>query len=401
MKLKLFVMLCLMAVAIPGAVLGAEPENSIKPYGNLYLFFGGQYKSYYDSGHKNFNDGDLVYNINNNSNLGFNFNYSRYSGVFELGISDPDSGSVVRVRKAYGKYKFKDYELLIGQTWSPYITYSHESADYYRSRGFGSMYEEPTLQIQMSIKGFYINIMKPNITMVEYSREVAVDNPPDEVEDEYNLETVEREITTKLGKDHIKSYFPKMALGYRLESKQYRFGAGLAGNMYMIANSDKDNYDQSIIYSYLAYLNAEAEYDKFIFAFSGGFLVNPANYGIAIQSEGNNKYPAGASQAIYNVATGKTDIKDTWNIQAFAECGYKIKESIKLYGGYGYSVMKYPVANSEYDMAMEYFLNMKIGIGGLLAVTPSISFRDYMDDMSGDDEGHEVIGGMLATISYY
>ena len=57
--------------------------------------------------------------------------------------------------------------------------------------------------------------------------------------------------------------------------------------------------------------------------------------------------------------------------------------------------------NTERDLAMEYYANIKINLANLIAVTPSLSYRDYMKDMAGLEEGAEFFGGVLATISFY
>jgi hypothetical protein len=50
---------------------------------------------------------------------------------------------------------------------------------------------------------------------------------------------------------------------------------------------------------------------------------------------------------------------------------------------------------------MEYYANLKMNIGGLVALTPSVSYRDYKQDMFGKDEGYDLYAGILATVSFY
>jgi hypothetical protein len=405
MKNKLilfFLMIAMMAFQIPGS---AQVADHIKPYGNLYFFFGGRSSETYDSGQTKRTTEDLLYRINNNSNLGFAFRYAGYSGIFELGIDDADNDYAVKIRKAYGEYKLGFGEFMIGQTWSPYVSMSNEAADYYRSKGFGALYEEPTLQMKLSFYGFYVDIMKPYVPTRDMTYEQAVNLPTSGTStDEYQAVTVKRDVTTGQPLSYIKSFLPKAAIGYEFttDDGKLNVSTGLAGNAYYI-NKTENNvvFNKKWILSYLAYLNSSFSYNRFSVKYSGGFIVNPANYGILVQSQGNTTYYGGAAMAIKNPDSGKWEIKDTWNGQNYLELGYAFTSNMNFNIGYGLSVVKYPYVNTKYDLAMEYYTSLKINIGGLIALTPSLSYRDYMKDMSGWKEGHEVFLGVLATVSYY
>ncbi len=400
-----FISLVILMAVIPSLRKAeAGPMDHIRPYGNLYLFLGGNYDETYDSGGSKSIDADVIYRIKDDSNLGFNFDYKKYKGVFELGIDDIENDREVKIRKAFGEYKLSFGKLLIGQTWSPYVKWSHESADYFRSEGFGAMYEDPTLQIKLTFSGFYIDIMKPNVAKRTYTFEQTVNNPTSGSGSttEFELVNVDRDVTTGQSLSNIKSYIPKFAAGYEYKSKYIDLGVGGAGNVYYLSGSESGvEFNKNWIYSYLAYVNVEAKLRKMTLAMSGGFLVNPANYGVTTQSNGNSTYYGGAAVSIENIATGKFEIKDTWNVQSYVEFGYAITPSIVMHAGYGFSVVRYPNEGSKYDFAMEYYANCKISIGGLIALTPSFSLRDYMKDMDGQKEGMDIQGGILATVSYY
>ncbi len=381
-----------------------KAADHVKPYGNLYFFFGGLYSTNYDSGEKVTRDEDLLYRVNNNSNLGFSFNYSRYNGVFELGIDDIDNDREVKIRKAYGEYKLDFMDFMIGQTWSPYVLMSNEAADYYRSKGFGAMYEDPTLQMKFKMSGFYLDIMKPFVPKREMVYEEIINLPVSGAVDEYQVEEVQRDVTTGQPLDYVKSFLPKTAIGFEYVSgnESLRVTGGLAGNAYYISDTENDvKFNKKWIYSYLAYLNTYAASGRLSVRFSGGFIVNPANYGITVQSKGNDMYYGGAAMAIADPATGKYAIKDTWSTQDYIEVEYAIDADTVVNAGYGFSLVKYPAVNTKKDFAMEYYANVKINLGGLIALTPAFSYRDYMKDMFGKKEGHDIYGGVLATVSYY
>ncbi len=377
--------------------------DHIKPYGNLYMFFGSHYATTYTEGQTKETDHDLVYRINEHSNLGFNFNYAKYKGVFELGIEDIENDRDVKVRKAYGEYNLGWGKLMIGQDWSPYASFSHEMADYYRSKGFGSLYEDPNLQIKLTYLWFYISIMKPYVPVSTFYTDQPINHPTMEGTsiEEYEILTGDREVTSGLPLDNIDSYVPKCALGFELTHDIFRVNAGGAVNVYAIEDTDAVRFNKKWIYSYLGYINADVKKWDFILGFSFGYLVNPANFGIFVQSVGSSTYVGGAATAIENIATGKFEIKDTRNIQFYIELGYQISDKLLAYAGYGYSLMDYPIPGSERDRAMEYYINCKFNIAGLIALTPSFSLRDYMKDMARNKEGKEMYTGILATVSYY
>jgi hypothetical protein len=403
-KIQLFLVPVFLIISISAYTA----ENKIKTYGNLYTFFGYNQSEVYDSGQKSSTDRDTSYSINDNSNLGFQFKYAKYNGVFELGISDIEDGRQVKIRKAYGEFNTGFGKLLIGQTWNPYIQFSNESADYFRSKGFGSLYEEPTTQLKFETNfGLYFDVIKPYVLTDKYYTDQEVDNPEsssDASNIEYRIITVEREITTKQPLENIQSMVPKIVMGYNYEKKgkgiRIKLNTGVAGAAYKIKKTEEIEFNKSWIISYLGYLNSEFEYDSFILNVSGGYSVNPANFGITVASEGNSTYHGGAALSLYNIATDKWEIKDTWNAQSYIEMGYKISSDYKFFIGYGFSLVDYPVVNTEKDFAMEYYANLKISLGNLIALTPSVAYRDYMKDMTGNKEGYDICAGILATISF-
>lgn len=373
----------------------------VKPYGNLYLFMGYSGEKSYDTNGKEQTSKDTIYRVQNDSNIGFSFQYARYSGVFELGLSDSEDGREVKVLKAYGDYHYDSFDLMIGQAYNPYVRWSNESANLARSKNFGALYEAPTPQLMLKAKaGFYLDIIKPYIPTEMYytEQERTVTGA---TTDEYSIVKVEREVTTKLERSKISALAPRVAIGYNYNSSLIDFGIGGAMNIYKIESSDDESFNKKWIKSYLGYSNFQLKYKGFSFLLNGGAAVNPANLGISVQSQGNDSYTAGAACAVDNPATGKTEIKDTWNIQAFAELGYEFAQGINAYAGYGFSAVNYPVDNTKRDYAAEYYANIKFNIGGMLTLTPSFAYRDYKKDMAGSKEGNEIVAGILATVSFY
>lgn len=405
-RLTLLIILITSAFMMSTQSLKAQEEgNSIKPYGNLYVFFGYLDAINYSPSEQKERDRDTFYTINDNSNLGFNFRYSRYSGVFELGISDAENDHKVKVRKAYGIYNFGFGELMIGQSWTPYTQWSHEAANYYRSEGFGALYDDLITQLKLTWKyGLYVDIIKPYVPTKTYYKQEPIQIPSsssDPTITDYNLVEVERELTTGEPLDNIQSLIPKIAIGYEYNENHIVLGAGAAGNAYRIKKTETVEFTKEWIISYLAYAYSQLGFGDYSVNFSGGFSVNPANFGLKIQSQGNSTYQAGAAAAISNISTGKYEIKDTWNAQAYIEFGWVFLDNYTMHAGYGFSATDYPVDNTDRDYAMEYYLNVKVNVGNLIALTPSVSYRDYMKDMAGMKEGYDIYGGVLATVSFY
>ncbi len=389
-------------VLLMGFIVNAYSADNIQPYGNLYLFSGLMYEESYEIGEKKVKNSDLIHHIDENSNLGFAFHYSKFKGVFELGLEGEENERSVKVRKAYGEYNIGFGTLMIGQDWSPYVSFSNEMADYYRSKGFGSLYEDPKLQISLSFYNFYLTLEKPYVPATRFITNQQGTTPTSEPSStDYIPVTVYKEKTTGLTLDYVDSYIPKFAVGYEYNNKIFQIKGGGAGNAYLIKDTDTVRFSQGYIYSYLFYLNSSYKISDFTLSFSGGYSVNPANFGIFVQSLGNTTYTGGAAVALKNDATKKWEIKDTWNVQGFVELEYRITDSMIFNAGYGYSLVDYPIPGSTKDMAMDYYLNCKYVFGGLIALTPSVSLRDYMKDMSGNKEGRELIAGLLATVSFY
>ena len=400
-KLCLFTLAMVFSIST-FAVKSAIGADAVRPYGNLYIFFGYAESETFNAAEKNNFDNDILYKINNNSNLGFTFDYKKYSGELELGIDDYENDREVKIRKAYGAYRLDAGELQIGLGWAPYVKWSHEAANYYRSEGFGALYEEPYTQIKFTTGfGLYIDLIRPNIATQKFYTEQEVDNPSDSTTTEYKLIEVEREVTTGQPLGNIKAMIPKTAIGYEYKSKKIKFGLGAACNAYYIDKTGDIEFDKDWIISYLFYVNSKMNLGGLLINLSAGYAINPANYGLSVQSQGSNTYYPGAAAAIRNIATGKYEIKDTWNVQGYLELGYQISSASTIYAGYGFSLVDYPMENTERDYAMEYYLNAKFNIGGLIALTPAISYHDYMKNLKDKDEGKDIYGGVLATVSFY
>jgi hypothetical protein len=402
--LRVLIFFICVSLSFTSFIQSAKAEGkSIKPYGNLYTFFGYDEQASYTSGEEKEKDRDTYYTINENSNIGFNFTYSKYKGVFELGVSDMENDWEVKLRKAYGIFNFGFGELMIGQSWTPYTRWSHESANYHRSEGFGALYDNLATQMKVTMKfGLYLDIIKPYVATVTYYDNQTVDNPTsDPTFDEYDLVEVEREITTKQPLENIQSLFPKIALGYEYKSRSFMLGVGLAGNIYKIEKTDDVEFNKRWIISYLAYLYTGVSAGSFGVNLSAGYAVNPANFGLSVQSLGNSSYSGGGAARVWNVATGEYEIKDTWNVQSYLELEWALSRSTVAHLGYGFSMVDYPMEGSEVDYAMAYYLNVKFNLANLIAITPSVSFHDYMKDLDGKKEGYNLYGGVLATVSFY
>jgi hypothetical protein len=393
-------LVCAGAPALFAQSTSAAPSG-VKPYGNLYLFMGYSSEKTYDSGQNSQTSKDTIYHVIDDSNIGFSFQYAQYSGVFELGLNDSNDTNKVRVLKAYGDYHSDYGDLMVGQAYNPYVRWSNESANLARSKNFGALYDEPAAQLMFKAKfGAYLDIIQPYVPTETYYSEQAR-SVSGTATDEYTQIKVSREVTTKLERSNISALLPRLAAGYNFSSTMVDFGLGCAMNMYKIESTEGEKFNKSWIKSYIAYSNLQLKYNGFSLLLNGGASVNPANMGISVQSAGSSLYTPGAACAVDNIATGKKEIKDTWNVQAFAELGWEFRSGVNVYAGYGFSAVDYPIENTKRDYAMEYYANIKFNVGGLITLTPSFAYRDNKKDMSGNKEGSETIFGMLATVSFY
>lgn len=397
------------ALTLSLVAAGASAAN-VQPYGDLYLFLGGNYARTYTAGQSEVDDFDLEYAINRHSNLGFSFRWDQYGGVFELGMHDIGNNQRgIWLRKAYGEYEtflFGDDDviaLLIGQNWSPFVNFSHEMANYARSEGFGAVYQDPTIQLKLSYLGAHIAILKPFVPVHRYAREQQVVTPTSRGApiQEVELVGVDREITTGLPLDKVRSYVPAVAVGYSHEAKTWNVNVGGAFNTYAIEDTDQVQFTKKWIYAYLVYANSNVRLGDFTLGVSAAFIVNPANFGIFTESTGNVTYAAGAASALENIETGKFAIKDTWNVQGYLEVGYHIADDSVIHAGYGYSNVTYPNPGTEADLAMQGYLNWTVKLGQYVALIPSFAYRELMDDMAGNAEGRNFYAGILANVSFH
>jgi len=395
-SLVLFTVFVISALAT--GIAEARTRNNVRPYGNLFMFLGYRDRITFDAADEMSHDSDMIYKINENSNFGMNFLYRNYTGTFEFGIEDTDENRRVKIRQAYGTAKLKKGKLTVGQAWNPYVKWSHEYANYFRSDGFGALNDGPSNQIKYSYKGFYIDIMKPYIPIRTYIDDIPAANPDasDPTNDEYIIDYIDRESTTKQKLEDVDSIIPKVAIGYDHNGKTFDWSIGIAGNAYQVKN---DNYDE-IIDSYLGYIQFEKKWKRVIMDFSGAFLINPTNYGISVQGEDMGDYTAGAACAVLNIATGRYEVKDTWSTQGYLEFAFLFKKITMFLGG-GFSLIDYGIPNTDQDMAWEAYINFKIPVGNLVALSPSASYRDYMKDMGGNKEGSEILAGILCMVSFY
>jgi hypothetical protein len=379
----------------------SAPATGVKPYGNLYLFMGYGQTETYDAADQKVTSRETMYNVLNDSNIGFSFTYSQYSGIFELGLNGQDSERKVSVLKAYGTYKTGAGEFMAGQAYNPYVRWSHEEANLSRSKNFGALFSEPEAQLMLkSPFGLYVDIIKPYVPTTTYYKNND-STLTTSGEGEYTVENIDREITTGLSRSNIDALFPKVAVGFDIATQIVDFGVGCAGNFYRIKNTDGIKFNTEWVKSFVAYTSLNVKYSDFRFLLNGGAAINPANLGISVASAGSATYHPGAACAIENIATGKYEIKDTWNAQAFAEIGWFVSKTIEFNIGAGGSVVDYPVANTDRDFAYECYANINFVMGGFITVAPSVSYRDYMKDMKGVKEGKELIAGLLTTVSFY
>ncbi len=381
--------------------------KTIKPYGNFYFFLGYQQNNEYDAAGTSSADKDLLYSLSRYSNAGFRFMTRDFRGEFELGFGNEGDDWKFAIRKAYGIYKMDFMEIMVGQSWTPYTRWSKETANFYRSDGFGALNDGPNIQLKFLFDfGLYIDIINPHVSSATHTFFDDMTDLEIVNEEKYYLRDEGFESTTKLPLDSIESYVPKFLVGYNFIYSSGRdmridINAGVATNFYKIGNNDSTHvFNKKWIGSYLAYLNTHFFFSGFILNINGGYAINPTNFGLSVQGNDNGEYIAGSALSVLNIATGLYEIKDTQNVQAFVELGYRINKTVSLFAGYGFSILIYGVPNSENDLAMEYYASADITYRGVITVSPTLTYRDFMKNMKGTKEGSEICAGLLAAISF-
>lgn len=378
-------------------------EAPLSLYGNVYAFMGYRIAQIPQLNGTDLTQTEMLYSINNFSNLGVRFKYKQYDGLFELNFGDFGDDKYVLLRKAYGNYKFDYGVIKIGQDWQPYTNWSHNYANNNQSSKFGALASEPAIQAQYSFQGFYLTVLRPYIGTKSYTNLVDVGNLNQDGGSitEYKTDKIELELTTKQDKSKINSLIPKVAAGYDFASRGYSAGIGGAYNIIKFSADIRDQYDRSVLDSYLVYLRGGIQLMPFFVKAHVGYSVNPANIGVEVVGKEFNNYTPGAAIGLFNIKTGKIELKDTQHLQGYLEFGYQYYKDWVLFVGGGYSGLRYAIPGAKDDHAYQVYVNSKIKLRNLMAIAPSVSYVDFLKDTSGNAEGTEVTFGILVTISFY
>ena len=278
---------------------------------------------------------NLTWTGQRNSRLGAKFSNGNFSGRVELGLKGNAESNFVYTRHLYGVYKFAGGSLLVGQTYSPYVFLSTQVAlGEYGFLGWGATDDLRQPQIKLTLdNGLYLDLINPKTVPVA------------------------RVSGT------LKSFLPKVALGFNGRFQNLRGGIGFAYNGY----SDKDaalGFSKTIN-SYFAYLHGVIDLKPFDLGLALHFGQNLKNFGI----KGRTSF------AVYDAATN--GLQNTCSYGSWLQLGYLPTPKIRCNAGVGY-VHEHNKLWTNKDIAkIAYFVNTQIHIAKDFMIVPEVDYFQY------------------------
>ena len=325
---------------------------------------------------------NLQWDLQGNSRIGANVKFNdQIGGRFEYG-SGPN------LRLLYGTYNFDGGQFLIGQNYTPLTQFYSDSVfdgdgDLL---GVGQFYEGRLPLAQLSMGGFKVALIKPNVGGT-LDGVVTTENILD---DDYNafftangLEILTEEVEAATSTE-VK--LPKIEVAYRYSADQYF--VDVFGGYQTYKELDTELGDQDV--------------DSWVAGVGGGmnFGAMYLKAGVHI-SQNQGQYgaynPAGMSDEA-TIIDGR--VVDNDGFGYLVVLGYKVSDSINLEAGYGSETNELDYAGSNEDETVQYYGNMTYTITPGFFVVPEIGFIDRQDDAEGSTEGDIFYGGIKWQINF-
>jgi hypothetical protein len=287
---------------------------------------------------------NLHYTLQTNSRLGAKFATGDVTGQIELGLEGNENGNTVYTRLIYGVWKFDGGNLLVGQTYTPYTFFSEQViGDDNDFIGFGATYDSRQPMIKVSLdNGLYLALIQPKSTAV-------------------------------VADSTVKSFMPKVAVGFDGKAGIVKGGLGFAYNAF----TDKISADNNggvgfseTISSYLAYLHGAVDLNPFDVSLAAHYGQNLNNMGIGGRS---------LSTAVFDTTTNKLEDADSYG--GWLQLGYKLAENTKLDAGVGYvhdhNKAYEDLGGSKDSAKVSYFVNAQIKIAKGFMIVPEFDYFQF------------------------
>lgn len=353
---------------------GAASGLKFDPYISVRAFLGYHYM---DEAGKS-SETELVHRLQANTRIGTKMEVAGVKAHVEIGLNTNAQGDPAYLRLAYATYNFQDFQIMVGQNYTPY--FFPATGDYIDDNGLGSFghaSDGRNHQIMLSWKGAYLSLIETKkSTNTKYN---AVSSGKDAAD--------------------FKVVFPKVALGY-----DYKFGAGMVGvggayNTVKVTDLDASlNLDGKYLNSWITYLRFNLAVEDFVLRGSALYGFNAGDFGLDARPAANADSIGKAMPTFAVVKDGK--FKDSKLFMGYINPMYKLSPSILIGLGAGYA----QVDNSEYaktDRQVAYFVNMKYDINKYFHIAPEFVYRDFMKDENGAKQGSEFYAGAKVQLDVF
>ena len=352
------------------------------------------YKDYRVNGQDN--DAGTQWYLQSNTRFGAKVKADKVTGQIELATTasstDSAADGAVNTRRAYGTWKFSDNAWLkVGKDFSPitdFISNQWYDADN-DMWGNGQFYGRRPQYIGLGIGNFEIAFLTPQQgnTGGIGSTTTGILTPVT------NRATLAQTAVT--GDPDV--FFPKIEANYNLV-----FGAGyikpFAGFQYYTVNSSAPTQgvqDKIDLYSYV--LGVSTNWN--IGAFSiGGQLSYGQNEGLCNWYQGYNNF----NQQLPILKTNGKNVYNAIDYQAMIVPALKFTDTLRIEAGFGYRVDQAngAVGYSQKDGSWVGYLQALITLAPGVFLCPEVGYIDYMDSVSGDDQGYKWYAGAKWQIDF-
>ncbi|MBN2039595.1 MAG: hypothetical protein JW864_06115 [Spirochaetes bacterium] len=388
MKLKLFIIVAILAVAMMGIYTPEAKAQgaSVTPYANILLWAGYTSKSEEaswkvdDTGAAE-EDADVFMAVTPQGSLGVRGSANNVMGDVSFMVRTPsmdsDQQSQALLFTAYVMYNVNDFGLLVGRFFAPYdkVDFGNIAC---QTTAFGwdmflgyTLFDATRDQIKVSYKGAYLALLK----------------------------------NTKNEDSDWDVVLPMVAVGYQYGSFMTPFNFGVHA-LYQTAKDDAaswvtdedTNLDGNIDPTdyYVATTGAYGE-SLTAWAVAGDFGVKMD----PIEINGHVHY--GVNTADMGVQGGGAAIvngsyEDTTTLAGWVSVGYTMGAA-KLYAGLGYRSVDNSETYVEADTAMTYYVSCAYSIQPNFSVTPIVHYEDKMKGSADQEEGNVLTVGALFKAS--
>ena len=327
-------------------------------------------------------DQELIWDLMTTSRLGFRFQHTdQISGLVEYGAGGPNG---VNLRHLYGNWKKGDFEILVGQSWTPTTLLYSEQAfandDVLFTVGFPFAGRQPMIQFKYkALKLALIHVHNASAFEVEFAtgpKDPDTGDPPAERPD-------------------VDVLFPKIEVG--LHHDAGRFVLDLYGGYqtYQLQGSHiqtKPGFESPPnldVDAWLAGVGAGIDIANAYLKANLFKVQNGAAYGLTNESLSTTLL----KNPLYIPEFEPAKLLNTESLGYALVLGWKFNHRFRIEAGYGHiekehDASKYvPSGFIGRDKTDAYYLQAPVMISKLFTIVPEAGYYDLQNDHFGRDQG--------------